>query len=231
MRRARDRAGGDRPGGRLGARAGERRGGKAGRARDAPRRAITRSRTRARPTSRSTPPRSSRRRRPRSKAPPTPSRPPPSDAEDDEKARAEFQRIAERRVRLGLLLAEVGRNNNITVSQEEVNQALIAGSPPPSRLRAPGHRLLPPEPGRAGQSARADLRGQGRRLHRRAGEADRAQGHAAGAAGRRRTEDEEERERRRKAAGDEAAGRRSPRRYRGRPVERRETWPTISNST
>jgi trigger factor len=45
--------------------------------------------------------------------------------DDEEKARAEFQRIAERRVRLGLLLAEVGRNNNITVSQEEVNQALI----------------------------------------------------------------------------------------------------------
>jgi trigger factor len=48
-----------------------------------------------------------------------------SEDEDDAKARAEFQRIAERRVRLGLLLAEVGRNNNITVSQEEVNQALI----------------------------------------------------------------------------------------------------------
>jgi trigger factor len=45
--------------------------------------------------------------------------------EDDAKARTEFQKIAERRVRLGLLLAEVGRNNNITVSQEEVNQALI----------------------------------------------------------------------------------------------------------
>jgi trigger factor len=43
---------------------------------------------------------------------------------DDEKARDEFRRIAERRVRLGLLLAEVGRNNNITVSQEELNQAL-----------------------------------------------------------------------------------------------------------
>jgi trigger factor len=27
-------------------------------------------------------------------------------------------------VRLGLLLAEVGRNNNITVTQEEVNQAI-----------------------------------------------------------------------------------------------------------
>src|SRR3954454_2254962 len=45
--------------------------------------------------------------------------------EDDEKNRQEFRRIAERRVRLGLLLAEVGRNNNIQVSQEELNQALL----------------------------------------------------------------------------------------------------------
>jgi trigger factor len=44
--------------------------------------------------------------------------------EDDEKAKAEYQRIAERRVRLGLLLAEIGRSNNISVSQEELNQAL-----------------------------------------------------------------------------------------------------------
>jgi trigger factor len=44
--------------------------------------------------------------------------------EGDEKAKSDFRRIAERRVRLGLLLAEVGRNNNITVSQEELNQAL-----------------------------------------------------------------------------------------------------------
>jgi trigger factor len=44
--------------------------------------------------------------------------------EDDEKAKAEYQRIAERRVRLGLLLADIGRSNNISVSQEEVNQAL-----------------------------------------------------------------------------------------------------------
>ena len=44
--------------------------------------------------------------------------------EDESKARDEFRRVAERRVRLGLLLAEVGRNNNITVSQEELNQAL-----------------------------------------------------------------------------------------------------------
>jgi FKBP-type peptidyl-prolyl cis-trans isomerase (trigger factor) len=51
--------------------------------------------------------------------------PGPADAEGDEKARDEFRRIAERRVRLGLLLAEVGRNNNIQVSQEELNQALL----------------------------------------------------------------------------------------------------------
>ena len=44
--------------------------------------------------------------------------------EDEEKAKAEYQRIAERRVRLGLLLAEIGRGNNISVSQEELNQAL-----------------------------------------------------------------------------------------------------------
>jgi trigger factor len=47
------------------------------------------------------------------------------DASDSEEAvKAEYRRIAERRVRLGLLLAEVGRNNNITVTQEEMNQAI-----------------------------------------------------------------------------------------------------------
>jgi hypothetical protein len=44
--------------------------------------------------------------------------------EDDEALKAEYRRIAERRVRLGLLLAEVGRNNNITVTQDEMNQAI-----------------------------------------------------------------------------------------------------------
>lgn len=46
-------------------------------------------------------------------------------SEDDEKTKAEYQVLAERRVRLGLLLAEVGRNANITVTQDELNQALI----------------------------------------------------------------------------------------------------------
>src|SRR5579863_981521 len=52
-------------------------------------------------------------------AEPTPS------AEDDEKLKSEYQSLAERRVRLGLLLAEVGRNANINVTQDELNQALI----------------------------------------------------------------------------------------------------------
>ncbi len=46
-------------------------------------------------------------------------------AEDDEKLKAEYRAIAERRVRLGLLLAEVGRGNNISVTQDELNRALL----------------------------------------------------------------------------------------------------------
>ena len=48
----------------------------------------------------------------------------PAAAEDEEKLKEEYRRVAERRVRLGLLLAEAGRSNNITVTQEELNQAL-----------------------------------------------------------------------------------------------------------
>lgn len=44
----------------------------------------------------------------------------------EEEATAEYKAIAERRVRLGLLLAEVGEDKEIKVPDEEVNQALIA---------------------------------------------------------------------------------------------------------
>jgi trigger factor len=54
----------------------------------------------------------------------TPVEAPPTTAESEEVQKAEYRRIAERRVRLGLLLAEVGRNNNITVTQEELNHAI-----------------------------------------------------------------------------------------------------------
>jgi trigger factor len=44
--------------------------------------------------------------------------------ESEEESKAEFRKIAERRVRLGLLLADVGQRNNITVTPDEVNQAI-----------------------------------------------------------------------------------------------------------
>jgi trigger factor len=43
---------------------------------------------------------------------------------DDDTLKAEYRAIAERRVRLGLLLAEIGRVNNITVTDQELDRAL-----------------------------------------------------------------------------------------------------------
>jgi trigger factor len=45
---------------------------------------------------------------------------------DDETLKAEYRAIAERRVRLGLLLSEIGRSNNITVSNDELTRAMRA---------------------------------------------------------------------------------------------------------
>ena len=45
--------------------------------------------------------------------------------EDEEKMRKDYRDIAERRVRLGLLLADVGRSNAIEVTPEELNQAVM----------------------------------------------------------------------------------------------------------
>ncbi|MFZ5781583.1 MAG: trigger factor [Pseudomonadota bacterium] len=45
--------------------------------------------------------------------------------DDEEKMRKEYREIAERRVRLGLLLADVGRSNNIEVTPEELNQSVM----------------------------------------------------------------------------------------------------------
>ncbi|CAK0758874.1 trigger factor [Azospirillaceae bacterium] len=58
-------------------------------------------------------------------------------SEDDLKA--EYRSIAERRVRLGLLLAEVGRRNNIAVTDEELKKAIVAEA-----RRYPGyeHKVL-----------------------------------------------------------------------------------------
>src|SRR5690606_15761221 len=49
-----------------------------------------------------------------------------SEGTTEEKAREDYKKIAERRVRLGLVVAEIGNVNDITVSDDEHQQALIA---------------------------------------------------------------------------------------------------------
>ena len=55
----------------------------------------------------------------------------PDQIDEDDKTKSEselkaqYREIAERRVRLGLLLAEIGRVNEITVSPEELNRAMM----------------------------------------------------------------------------------------------------------
>ena len=44
----------------------------------------------------------------------------------EEQLRAEYRKIAERRVRLGLVLAEIGQRFNVQVSEQEMQQALFA---------------------------------------------------------------------------------------------------------
>ena len=55
----------------------------------------------------------------------------------EEEARVEFRGIAERRVRLGLLIAEIGRVNNIAVEREDLLKAAldtVQAHPEPQRL-------------------------------------------------------------------------------------------------
>jgi trigger factor len=51
---------------------------------------------------------------------------PDDSGKDDETLRAEYRGIAERRVRLGLLLSEIGRVNAITVASDEMVRAMRA---------------------------------------------------------------------------------------------------------
>jgi len=52
----------------------------------------------------------------------------------EEEARADYRRIAERRVRLGLILGEIGETNEIKITQEEMRRALMEQA-----RRYPGH--------------------------------------------------------------------------------------------
>jgi trigger factor len=46
-------------------------------------------------------------------------------AKPEDELKSEYRKIAERRVRLGLLLADVGKRNKIEVSREELGQAIV----------------------------------------------------------------------------------------------------------
>jgi trigger factor len=50
---------------------------------------------------------------------------PSDEGKSDDELKGEYRAIAERRVRLGLLLSEVGRKNNIAISQDDLNRAVM----------------------------------------------------------------------------------------------------------
>jgi trigger factor len=51
---------------------------------------------------------------------------PEDEAKDEETLKTEYRAIADRRVRLGLLVAEIGRSNEITVTDQDLRQAMFA---------------------------------------------------------------------------------------------------------
>ena len=76
-----------------------------------------------------------------------------ADDDDVENPEEFYRKVAERRVRLGLLLAAVGQRNNIDVSPEEVNRALIAEA-----QRHPGQEKKIIEMYRENKQAMASIR-------------------------------------------------------------------------
>jgi trigger factor len=52
--------------------------------------------------------------------------PPEDTKKSDKKLKEEYRKIAERRVRLGLVLAEIGRANNVQVTEQELGEAMRA---------------------------------------------------------------------------------------------------------
>ena len=104
----------------------------------------------------------------------------------EEEARAEYRAIAERRVRLGLVLAQIGEKTDIKVSDDEVTQALV------ERVRQyPGQErqvweFYQKNPQALARDPRPSVRGEGRRPHPLAGEGGRGDGFEGNAVQRRR---------------------------------------------
>jgi trigger factor len=75
-------------------------------------------------------------------------------AKDEDVLRSEYRAIAERRVRLGLLLAEIGRTNSLTVGADEMTRAMRTEA-----SRYPGQEQQVMEFFRTNQQAAESLRG------------------------------------------------------------------------
>jgi trigger factor len=73
---------------------------------------------------------------------------------EEETLKSDYRGIAERRVRLGLLLAEIGRQNNVTVSPDEMTRAMRAEA-----MRYPGQEAKVMEFFRKNPQAAENLRG------------------------------------------------------------------------
>ena len=74
-------------------------------------------------------------------------------AKSEDELKSEYGEIAKRRVRLGLLLSEVGQASNIEVTDQEVNQAVMAEA-----QRHPGHEREVFELYQKNPAAKANLR-------------------------------------------------------------------------
>ena len=99
---------------------------------------------------------------------------PDDEGKEEEDLKAEYRGIAERRVRLGLLLSEVGRRNELEVSQDELNAAMVNEA-----RRYPGQeqqvfKFYQEERRGHGPSQGTAFRREGHRLHRRARQGERA---------------------------------------------------------
>ncbi len=87
----------------------------------------------------------------------------------EDELKAEYRAIAERRVRLGLVLAKLGEQNGITVTDDEINRAIMPRGPASFPARNSRCSISTPKPAGAGRNPRAAVRGQGGGFHRRAG--------------------------------------------------------------
>jgi trigger factor len=76
------------------------------------------------------------------------------EGKSEEEARADYRRIAERRVRLGLVIGEIADSNKIEISQDEMRRALIEQA-----RRFPGHEKAVYEYYEKTPGALAELRG------------------------------------------------------------------------